>query len=254
LQVTDIPGLDAAPTRHAKLLSWVRDIAELTRPDRVHWCDGSDAEWEQLTEELVRAGTLTRLDVGKRPNSFHAASDPRDVARVESRTFICSETADDAGPTNNWVDPAEMRATLKGLFAGSMRGRTLYVVPFCMGPLGSRISALGVELTDSAYVATSMRIMTRMGSAALEQLGTDGFFVPCIHTLGAPWLRARRTCRGPATRPSTSSTIPRRARSGASAPATAATRCWARSATRCASPPSWLATKAGWPSTCSSSS
>jgi phosphoenolpyruvate carboxykinase (GTP) len=249
-----IEGLDQAPVNHPRLLAWVREVAQLTQPARVHWCDGSEAEWTQLTEELVASGTLKRLNASKRPNSFLALSDPRDVARVESRTFICSENEVDAGPTNNWADPAEMRAKLKGLFQGAMRGRTMYVVPFCMGPLGSRISALGVELTDSAYVAASMRIMTRMGSAALEQLGTDGFFVPCIHTLGAPWLRARRTCRGPATRPSTSSTIPRRARSGASAPATAATRCWARSATRCASPPSWLATKAGWPSTCSSSS
>lgn len=181
--------------KHAQLVNWVKEISALTQPDQVQWCTGSASEWEEITSSLVDSGTLVRLK--KKPNSFWCASDPTDVARVEDRTYICSVNESDAGPTNNWVEPNEMKSAMTELYRGSMRGRTMYVIPFCMGPLSAPDPMFGVQITDSAYVVASMHIMTRMGSEVLEAMGSDGKYVPALHSLGAPLAEGQKDVKWP---------------------------------------------------------
>ena len=182
-------------TKNAKLLAWVEEVRQMCAPDQVVWCDGSKAEYDRLIEHMIEIGAATRLNPAQRPHSVHFRSDPTDVARVEDRTYISSPSKDEAGPTNNWRDPAELKQTMRDLYAGCMKGRTMYVIPFSMGPIGSPISKIGIELTDSPYVVVNMHIMTRVGARVLDALGTDGEFIPCLHSVGAP--RAPGLTRSP---------------------------------------------------------
>jgi phosphoenolpyruvate carboxykinase (GTP) len=231
-------------TRNIHLVKWVEKTAELTKPKDIHWVDGSQAEYDKLCREMVASGSFTRLNEDLWPGCFLARSDPSDVARVEDRTFICSLSKDNAGPTNNWENPYTMRRKLKEKFNGAMQGRTMYVLPFSMGPVGGPMSQIGVELTDSPYVVVNMRIMARIGIDVFKEIDKDEQrVVPCIHSVGAPLAPGQKDVSWPCNPENTLSIFPRPGRSGRTVPATAATRCWARSVLRCASRPTSRATR-----------
>ena len=247
-------SLQNAPTTHPELLAWVRDVAALTEPDRIYWVDGSEEEYNRLAQELVDAGTFVRLSAHEFPNSYAAFSDPDDVARVEERTFICSQTEEGAGPTNNWRDPVEMKQTLTGLFKGSMRGRTMYIIPFVMGSLKAKNPKMAVEITDSAYVVCSMRIMATIGKDVLAKLDeTQGFFVKALHSVGAPLEPGQADVPWPCNPEKYIVQFPRPVKSGPSGRVMAAMHCWARNVMHCVSPRLSVMMRAGWLSTCLSS-
>src|SRR5450432_2731496 len=252
MKTASSPAINTTPlTTNKHLIRWVEKMADLAQPAAIHWIDGSNAEYDFLCNQLVEAGTFTRLSEQAWPGCFYARSAPNDVARVEDRTYICSLSKDNAGPTNNWEDPFVMRRKLKQIFKGCMRGRTMYVLPYSMGPIGSPMSQIGVQLTDSAYAVVSMRIMARIGTDVFAEIDKDiKRVVPCMHTVGAPLAPGQRDVAWPCNKESISCTFRKRAKSGPTAPATAVTRFSARNASLSGSPRTSRATRAGWPSTC----
>ena len=239
-------------SKNVHLIRWVNKMAALCKPDMIHWVDGSQKEYDALCAQMAAGGTFTRLNPKKWPGCYLARSDASDVARVEDRTFICSLSKGAAGPTNHWVDPFAMRKTLRGLFDGCMRGRKMYVLPFSMGPIGSPMSQIGLQLTDSPYVVVNMRIMARIGKRVFELIDRDfRRVVPCMHSVGAPLAKGQKDVPWPCNRENISFIFPRHGKSGATVPVTAATRCWGKNASHCGSPARWHATRAGWRNTCS---